>query len=508
MAREPNESLPIPVASKPGIKRDGTRFEGESYTDGEWVRFDRGLPRKTNGYQRLTNLLPGVARGMHADDQDALTYVHAGSESDLSAFTINSGGAVGVISDRTPGGLASDPNYLWQFDVIYDDNTNVGSIVAHPGVNLTDPLSTTTSSVYIGGLTDTTALTPITSSAVAGGVVVLHPYLFVFGDDGFVNWSVANNPSDLTGAGSGEAFIADDKVLKGMVVRGGPGNSPAGLFWTTTNLIRCTFVGGTAVFDFDTFTHTISVMSAGCIVEYDGVYYWPGVDRFYMFDGVVRELPNDFNKNWYFDGLNFDVRGKCFGFSVPRWGEIWWCYPRGTATECTHAVIYNIRGQFWYDTVLPNTGRSSACYSQYLRSPLLGGVVQDAATLGYNVWRHETRGYNEVRGTESVAIRSMFKTNGLSAVDSNKNNALSAGLLEIDFEQIGDMTVQLKGGPNPRKLNQTSELLTFTDTDQTVGFKQVMRVMEVEFVSNVRDGFYQMGKPLLHIRRADQRVRS
>ena len=508
MAREPNESLPLPIASKPGVKRDGTRFEGEFYTDIEWARFDRGLPRKVNGYSRLTNRISDVPRGMHANDQDDLTYVHVGSSEDLEAFTIDSGSNLSPISNRTPVALTPNDDYVWQFDVMYDDNSNEASIIAHPGVNLADPYSTTDTSAYIGLLTATTALTVISSSGVSGGVVALHPYLFVFGNDGFVNWSVANQPTDLTGAGSGGAFIANDKILRGLPVRGGPGNSPAGLFWSVTELVRCTFIGGTAIFDFDTFSTSISVMSAACIIEYDGVYYWPGVDRFYTFDGVVREVPNDFNKNWFFDGINFAARGKCFGYTVPRWGEIWWCYPRGDATECTHAVIYNIRLGIWYDTILPNTGRSSACFSQYHRSPLLGGVVQDAATLGYNVWRHETPGFNEVRGNTSVAVRSMIKTNALSAVNSNKNTALSAGLMELDFNQTGDMTVQLKGGPNPRRMDQVSELRTFSDTDETVGFKNVMRLMEVEFISNTLDGFYQMGKPLLHVRRADKRMRA
>ena len=61
------------------------------------------------------------------------------------------------------------------------------------------------------------------------------------------------------------------------------------------------FVGGAPVFDFDTLSHNISVMSAASIIEYDSVYYWPGVDRFYVFDGVLRELQNEMNRNWFFD---------------------------------------------------------------------------------------------------------------------------------------------------------------------------------------------------------------
>ena len=34
----------VQLKSIPGIKRDGTKFEGDVYVDGQWVRFQRGLP--------------------------------------------------------------------------------------------------------------------------------------------------------------------------------------------------------------------------------------------------------------------------------------------------------------------------------------------------------------------------------------------------------------------------------------------------------------------------------
>ena len=96
------------------------------------------------------------------------------------------------------------------------------------------------------------------------------------------------------------------------------------------------------------------------MVDYDGVFYWIGTDRFLMFNGVVREVPNALNLNYFFDGLNYSQRQKVFAVKVPRFGEIWWMYPRGDAIECTHAIIYNVRENTWYDTPLPNGGRSAA----------------------------------------------------------------------------------------------------------------------------------------------------
>jgi hypothetical protein len=81
----------------------------------------------------------------------------------------------------------------------------------------------------------------------------------------------------------------------------------------------------------------------------DGSFYWMGVDRFYVYNGQVSVLPNDKNVNWLFDNLNYEQRQKVWATKIPRYNEIWFFYPRGTATECTDAIIYNVKDRLWYD---------------------------------------------------------------------------------------------------------------------------------------------------------------
>jgi len=74
-------STPIILKSLPGIKRDGTRFEGDNYVDGQWVRFQRGLPRKMSGYSSVNNFLTEISRGTFFYSRDAFIYTHTGSNS-------------------------------------------------------------------------------------------------------------------------------------------------------------------------------------------------------------------------------------------------------------------------------------------------------------------------------------------------------------------------------------------------------------------------------------------
>jgi hypothetical protein len=77
------------------------------------------------------------------------------------------------------------------------------------------------------------------------------------------------------------------------------------------------------------------------------------------------------NQNYFFDNLNYDQRQKVWATKVPRYGEIWWFYPRGDAIECTDAIIYNVRENTWYDAGQARGAQRSAGYfSQVFAYPV------------------------------------------------------------------------------------------------------------------------------------------
>jgi hypothetical protein len=504
---------PYIIKSLPGIKRDGTRFENGFYVDGQWVRFQRGLPRKMWGYRRISNEMPEISRGLNAFNQDGTLHLASGSKSYLTQFEINQNGLVTAIYDRTPSGFAADDRHLWTFDTSYDSvGVTPGSyLLAHPGLNLAEIDSEATSTLYWGLVNDAVDLIANSAPAVSGGVVSLYPYVMVYGSDGYVAWNVPNNPDDWTSTGSGEAYVTSQKIVAALPLRAGPGNAPAGLFWSLDSLIRCTFVGGDPVFQFDTITSQSSILSSQSPIEYDGIFYWCGVDRFLMFNGVVREIPNQLNQNWFFDNLNYAQRQKVFAYKVPRFGEIWWCYPRGDATECTHAVIYNVRENTWYDTELPNGGRSAAEFVSVYQYPITTGIAETEDGF-YKLWQMEF-GVDEIDGNVINSIPSYFQTADISAVADQqqpKSRSLRVTYIEPDFIQSGDMTCQVTGRANARSPEVTTDEHLFPDVEhiftpeqQIVFFKETRREMRFIFKSNVVGGDYQMGQCIAHIETSD-----
>jgi len=523
---------PVIVRSEPGIKRDGTKFEGNHYVDGQWVRFQRGLPRKMGGYRALQDRLDGIARGMHIHNHNAFTYTHIGTSDGVFRFRLDQNGLSSIVTNRTDPSFVSNENNMWQFDVAFNTTNNQNEILAHVAPNVADISSDAAGQLYVGFDNGTAPLTPVPSLTISGGIVALAPYVFAYGSDGFVQWSRAGYTDDWSGGDAGAARVTSQKIVKGLPLRAGAGNAPAGLFWSLDSLVRASYVGSTAVFQFDVITSQSSILSSQSVIEYDGIYYWCGVDRFLMFNGVVREVPNSLNLNWFYDNLNYAQRQKVFVFKVPRWGEIWWCYPRGNATECTHAVIYNVREQTWYDTILPNSGRSAGQYAQVFSSPLVVGVIDTETTAyrgtqtselrvteddqpriindpkGYVVWQHEY-GTDEINGTQIRPVQSYFETADMSLLTSDQpqNMAVRVEYMEPDFVLSGNMTVQVTGRANARAGEVTSDpqtiYATLTDRQQQlVYFREIRREMRFRFESNTLGGNYQMGQVIAHIEAA------
>ena len=520
---------PIIIRSEPGIKRDGTKFEGDNYVDGQWVRFQRGLPRKIGGFRALQDRLDGIARGMHIHNHNGYTYVHIGTKDGVFRFRLDQNGNSSIVTNRTNGSYVSNINSLYQFDVAFNTTNNQNEILTLVAPNLADISSDAAGQLFQGFDNGTNLLTLVPAVTVSGGIVALAPYVFAYGSNGFIQWSRAGYTDDWSGGDAGSARVTSQKIVKGLPLRSGAGNAPSGLFWSLDSVIRATYVGDAAVFQFDTITSQSSILSSQSVIEYDGIYFWCGVDRFLMFNGVVREVPNSLNLNWFYDNLNYAQRQKVFAFKVPRWGEIWWCYPRGSATECTHAVIYNVRENTWYDTELPNGGRSAGMYAQVFSSPLVVGVI-DTETVqfrgtqdterritedgqpriindpqGYVVWQHEY-GTDEINGTQIRPIQSFFETADMSLLVGNnpQNMALRVEFIEPDFVQSGNMTVQITGRANAKSNEVTSAPRTIYATptsreEQLVYFREIRREMRFRFESNTIGGNYQMGQIIGHV---------
>jgi hypothetical protein len=487
--------------TQPGIQRDGTIFDKQFYNDGEWVRFQRGRPRKILGYRVISDQLTGPSRGIWVNAQNAFTSIFSGYNNGLQVLTIDNNGVGAGVGNFTLSNFTQSNLNLWQMDGFYDvAGTGLQSLIAHPGQNLASIGNDNNTPVLIGDITaltmsqigvftasgtttnlsatvtlaasntligagqtvtgtgipaNTTVVSIVTTTlvlsnaatasgtvtltfnnniSVSGGVVSLHPYLFVYGNNGLIQNCSAGNTNDWVSADANAVNVASGKIVQGLPVRGGS-NAPSGLFWSLDSLVRVSFIGGTGTpaqyWRYDIISSQSSILSSQSAIEYDGVYYWCGVDRFLLYNGVVKEIPNTMNQNYFFDNLNYDQRQKVWATKVPRYGEIWWFYPRGDATECTDAIIYNVRENTWYDAgEARGAQRSAGYFSQVFAFPVAADWHASTAETVF------TATFNEVSGSVFLYSDTYNSQVALNQVISGSNIPTSTTVVAITSSNI------------------------------------------------------------------------
>ena len=374
--------------SSPGIRRDGTELDSPFCSDGEWVRFQRGKPRKMGGYRAVSQIANGPVRSLFVDSRNGINSMHYFSQWGIQRQEFDANGSGSSIADRTPLAFTPDQYLTWTQAAMYSSTGgSYSALLAASAPDLLDLTSDTGGNVYQGDLANDSLMQLVEDGSgpiqVSGGCCVLQPFLFLYGSNGLIKNSKANDfsASGWSGGDANEANVAGTKIVFGGPLRGG-GQSPAGLFWALDSLIRVSYVGGTTLWQYDTISNPMSILGKKAVIEHDGMFFWPAVDRFLVYNGVVKELPNIMSSDWFFDNLNWEYRNKVWGTKIARYGEIWWFYPRGTDTECGNAIIFNYLENTWYDAVLQRTAGAPAL--AYPR-PMWAGLEDTTETVQIDV---------------------------------------------------------------------------------------------------------------------------
>lgn len=366
-----------PLVFKPGIKRDGTTFQGEYCTDGQWVRWQRGVVRKIGGMRALNRLFDASADQVNRNNfnifllpntvtNNVIFYLLDGRK--ITMYVMSNDMVLQADIPKESPAIDKD-NILWQVQPIINVTYNAQGVAANGAslilflgtANLTNINNAIVGTLYKQLTTsgNITASVDADVKPLDGGMCYSSPCLFFYGSNGEVKYSrrVGNvNTQLLTATNYTSITISNDKVIYGTPIRGGAA-SPCLLFWTVSSVVRivnATAADATAInFRIDTISQSSSIISSRAVVEYDNIFYWIGTDRFFIYNGVVSELANPMNLNYFFNNVDMSRRQQIFGVKNAKYGEIWWFYPViGIPGSNSRAIIYNIRENSWYDTAI------------------------------------------------------------------------------------------------------------------------------------------------------------
>ena len=516
------------LSYKPGIQRDGTIFQGDMCSSGQWVRFQRGKIKKIGGMKAPS--LPDYTKTLIASDISLFPYqgrifyyIASSTRITCGEVDLNFNDTENIYNNLNP--VPNGANILWQSQTIIKDNQRL--IVFFGGNNAGDIAQNSASVIYYGNLFEEVNFTLLNNNNVGidplinGGMVYSNPYLFLYGSNGLVQYSKSNNPLDFRidandPASGGKFNISNDKVIWGRPIRGGS-NAPAILFWTLSSVVRVINVGDQTVsFKIDVISTSSSIMSTKCVVEYDGLFFWTGTDRFFIYNGVVQEMVNTTNLNYFYDNIDMNYRQKVFGIKNTKYGEIWWFYPEKVGTPGrnaalpagtnTRALIYNVRENSWYDTaiyrdcgVFSNDLGILATFGMSLANPV-------ANTNG--LWRHEFRYIEDIQGGANNAITSsvttpVFGWSSFNPVNSGTGSRaqpidrwIELRRIEPDFllNNVEFINVVVNTKMYAQSISVSTVPFLFYYNTEKIDMRVQGRQMSLTFSS---DGYFEMGNVMM-----------
>jgi hypothetical protein len=309
------------------------------------------------------------------------------------------------------------------------------------------------------------------------------------------NWT----PSELNQAGSlqlsrGTKIVAASQARQEVLV------------WTDSSLYSLQYVGIPAVWAATLVGENISIASQNAVAYANGVAYWMGKDKFYMYDGRTQPLKCDVRK-YVFNDFNVSQYSQVFAGTNESFHEIWWFYCSTGESNIDKYVIYNYLDKIWYYGTL---ARTAWVDSGLRESPL-------AATYDLNLVDHES-GIDDNQTDSTAAISAFVESSDFDIGDGDRFSLVNRVVPDVSFDgstatsPAATLTLHALANSGSGRNSPVSEggvnnaAVTRTATSPVEVFTGLINVrvrgrqLSMRFESSATGVTWQLGTPRLDIR--------
>jgi hypothetical protein len=150
------------------------------------------------------------------------------------------------------------------------------------------------------------------------------------------------------------------------------------LVWTDSALFSLQYLGPPLVWGSQILADNTSIVGPNATAIASSKTYWMGVDKFYVYDGVVKTLRCDLRR-YIFNDINKYQNFQIFAGTNEGFNEVWWFYCSEDSTTINRYVVYNYAEDIWYYGTMARTAWSDSGIRAY----------PQAATYNYNIVDHE-----------------------------------------------------------------------------------------------------------------------
>ena len=191
-----------------------------------------------------------------------------------------------------------------------------------------------------------------------------------------IRWTAQESYTDWTPSATNQA--GSYRLSHGSTIVGALQTRQEIIVWTDAAVYAMQYLGPPYVYGFTLLADNISIVSPNAMATANGVVYWMGVDKFYVYSGRVETLPCAV-RTYIYNDINRDQFAQCFAGTNEGYSEAWWFYCSANSDVIDRYVIFNYLDRVWYYGSLSRTA--------WLDSPLR--AFPQAATAGNIIVFHE-----------------------------------------------------------------------------------------------------------------------
>jgi hypothetical protein len=235
-----------------------------------------------------------------------------------------------------------------------------------------------------------------------------------------IRWSDQENATQWTPAATNQAGSL--QLSRGAEIVTARQARQEVLVWSDSALYALQYVGAPVVWGAQLVGENISIASQNAVAYANGVAFWMGVDKFYMYDGRTQPLPCNLRK-FVFNDFNTAQYRQVFAGTVESYHEIWWFYCSANSSTADRYVVYNYLDNIWY-------------YGTMTRTAWLDSGLRDyplAATYSNNLVNQE-EGVDDNELGASTPIHAYASTAEFDLDDGHQFNFIWRVLPDITFD--------------------------------------------------------------------------
>ena len=235
-----------------------------------------------------------------------------------------------------------------------------------------------------------------------------------------IRWSDQENATQWTPAATNQAGSL--QLSRGAEIIAAKQARQEVLVWSDSALYALQYVGAPVVWGAQLVGENISIASQNAVAYANGVAFWMGVDKFYMYDGRTQPLPCNLRK-FVFNDFNAAQYRQVFAGTVESYHEIWWFYCSAESDTADRYVVYNYLDNIWYYGTMGRTAWLDSGLRDY---PL-------AATYSNNLVNQE-EGVDDNELGASTPIHAYASTAEFDLDDGHQFNFIWRVLPDITFD--------------------------------------------------------------------------